>query len=97
MEDLKKNNTFYQNIILENREKLNVTGVLDVFSFDDQMIIVQTELGLLSIKGENLKISKLSLDTSDFVVEGNVISLNYTNSDGNLNSKGHNLFSKIFK
>ena len=97
MEDLKKNNMAYQNIILENREKLNVTGVLDVFSFDDQMIIVQTELGLLSIKGENLKISKLSLDTSDFVVEGNVISLNYTNSDGSLNSKGHNLFSKIFK
>lgn len=97
MEDLKKNNLTYQNIILENREKLNVTGVLDVFSFDDQMIIVQTELGLLSIKGENLKISKLSLDTSDFVVEGNVISLNYTNSDGNINSKTHNLFSKIFK
>ena len=97
MEDLKKNNTAYQNIILENREKLNVTGVLDVFSFDDQMIIVQTELGLLSIKGENLKISKLSLDTSDFVVEGNIISLNYTNSDGNPNSKGPNLFGKIFK
>ena len=97
MEDLKKNNLTYQNIILENREKLNVTGVLDVFSFDDQMIIVQTELGLLSIKGENLKISKLSLDTSDFVVEGNVISLNYTNSDGNINSKTHNLFIKILK
>ena len=95
MEDLKKNSTTYQNIILENREKLNVTGVLDVFSFDDQIIIVQTELGLLTIKGESLKISKLSLDTSDFIVDGNIISLNYTNSDAT--RKSQSLFSKIFK
>ena len=95
MEELKKNGTTYQNIILENREKLNVTGVLDVFSFDDQIIIVQTELGLLTIKGENLKINKLSLDTSDFVVDGNITSLNYTNSD--VTKKSQNLFSKIFK
>ena len=96
MEDFKKNATTYQNIILENRERLNVTGVLDVFSFDDQMIIVQTELGLLTIKGENLKINKLSLDTSDFIVDGTIISLNYTNSDVTT-KKGQNLFSKIFK
>ena len=95
MEDFKKTGATYQNIILENREKLNVTGVLDVFSFDDQIIIVQTELGLLTIKGENLKINKLSLDTSDFVVDGNVTSLNYTNSDAV--KKGQNIFSKIFK
>ena len=49
------NNTF-QNLILENREKLNVSGVLDVLSFDDQIIIVETSLGLLTIKGEDLKI-----------------------------------------
>ncbi len=95
MEDFKKNSTTYQNIILENREKLNITGVLDVFSFDDQIIIVQTELGLLTIKGENLKINKLSLDTSDFIVNGSVASLNYTNSD--VVKKGHNILSKIFK
>ena len=95
MEDLKKNSTTYQNIILENRQKLNITGVLDVFSFDDQIIIVQTELGLLTIKGENLKINKLSLDTSDFIVDGTIISLNYTNSD--VTKKNQNIFSKIFK
>ena len=44
-----------QNIVLENREKLNITGVLDVLSFDDQIVILETELGLLTVKGENLK------------------------------------------
>lgn len=69
MDETKKSNNLFQNIILENREKLNITGVLDVLSFDDEMIIIETELGLLTIKGEKLKISKLSLDTSDFSVE----------------------------
>ena len=38
-----------QNIILENREKLSISGVLDVLSFDDQIVILETELGLLTV------------------------------------------------
>ena len=54
-----------QNVILENREKLSISGVLDVLSFDDQIVILETELGLLTIKGDNLRINKLSLDTAE--------------------------------
>ena len=39
-----------QNIFLENRKKLNVTGVLDVLNFDEQIITVETELGVLVVK-----------------------------------------------
>jgi sporulation protein YabP len=95
MEENKKTNSF-QNIVLENREKLNVTGINDVFSFDDQIIIIETELGLLTIKGEDLKISKLSLDTSDFVVDGKINSLTYSSSE-TVNKKNKNILSKIFK
>ena len=70
-----------QNLILENREKLNVSGVLDVLSFDDQIVIVETELGLLTVKGENIRINKLSLDTSEVVVEGEIDSLGYSNKE----------------
>ena len=48
-----------QNVILENREKLTISGVLDVLSFDDQIVIVETELGLLTVKGENLRINNI--------------------------------------
>lgn len=47
MEDRKnvpQNSNIIQNIILENREKLTITGVVDVLSFDDQIVIVETEL-----------------------------------------------------
>lgn len=70
-----------QNLILENREKLNVSGVLDVLSFDDQIVIVETELGLLTVKGENIRINKLSLDTSEVVIEGDINSLGYSNNE----------------
>ena len=91
-----KNRNVLQNVFLENREKLSISGVLDVFSFDDQIIIIETELGLLTIKGENLKITKLSLDTSDFVVDGRINSLNYSEADIGV-KKGKNILSKIFK
>ena len=59
---LSTNNTsIIQNLILENRGKLNVSGVVDVLSFDDQVVIIETEMGLLTVKGENLKINKLNI------------------------------------
>ena len=97
LEDRKTNNNMniIQNLILENREKLSISGVLDVLSFDDQIVIVETELGLLTIKGENLRISKLSIDTSEVVVEGEIYNLSYSENDNNKKSTG--IFNKIFK
>ncbi len=89
------NTAVIQNLILENRGKLSISGVLDVLSFDDQVIMVETELGLLTIKGENLRITKLSIDTSEVIVEGNISYLAYSNKDVEKN-KG-SIISKIFK
>lgn len=84
-----------QNLVLENRQKLSVSGVLDVLSFDDQIVIIETELGLLTIKGDNLRINKLSIDTSEVVVEGEIFNLAY--SDNEIEKKNGGLFNKIFK
>lgn len=94
-EDKKASGNVIQNLILENREKLNITGVLDVLSFDDQMVIVETELGLLTVKGDDLRINKLSTDTEEVTVEGNIFNLSY--SDKTSASKEGSIFSKIFK
>ena len=47
---------------LYNREKGTVTGVLDVISFDENTIVLDTDLGLLTIKGKDLHVSRLSLE-----------------------------------
>ena len=84
-----------QNLILENRSKLSVSGVNDVLSFDDQVVMVDTELGLLTVKGENIRINKLSLDTAEVIIEGEILSLAYSQSK---QEKGSGtLLSKIFK
>ncbi len=61
-----------QNLILESREKLNISGALDVLSFDDQIVILETHLGLLTVKGEDLRISKLNIDSEEVIVDGNI-------------------------
>ena len=83
-----------QNLILENRERLSISGVLDVLSFDDQIVILETELGMLTIKGDDLRINKLSIDTQDVIIEGNINSLSYSEKE---EKKSGNLLGKIFK
>ena len=89
------NTSIIQNLILENREKLSISGVQDVLSFDDQIVIVETDLGLLTIKGENLRINKLSIDTSEVIVEGEIFNLSYSEND--ISQKSNSIFNKIFK
>ena len=84
-----------QNLILENRGKLSISGVLDVLSFDDQVVMVETELGLLTVKGENLRINKLSIDTSEVIVEGEISYLAYSDKENKENKTS--LLGKIFK
>lgn len=98
MEDRKtnSNSTIMQNLVLENREKLTISGVNDVLSFDDQIVILETQLGLLTVKGENLRINKLSLDNEEVVVEGEITNLMYTEKDLERKS-GNSFLGKIFK
>ncbi len=99
IEDRKSNinnsTSVVQNVILENREKLSISGVLDVLSFDDQIVILETELGLLTIKGDNLRINKLSLDTAEVIIDGEVYNIGYSEKDTNQKSGG--FLGKIFR
>ena len=84
-----------QNLILENRGKLSLSVENNVLSFDDQVVMVETELGLLTVKGENIRINKLSIDTSEVIIEGDISYLAY--SDKELEKTKGSLISKIFK
>ncbi len=66
------------NIIIEGRGHMSVSGVLDVESFDEATVNLSTTRGILSIRGEGLHIEKLSLETGELGVEGNISGLNYS-------------------
>ena len=80
------------NVIMEDRARLSVSGVLDVESFDDRQIIAKTSKGNLIIRGSELHIDKLSLDTGELVVTGLVTDLGYEET-----ASGGNLWPRLFK
>lgn len=83
-----------QNIIIENRSKISISGVEDVDSFDERDMILQTNMGTLSVKGENLHINKFNIETGELVIDGDIDEVVYHN-DGGYAKKG-SLFSKMF-
>src|SRR5690554_6368256 len=85
-----------QNIILENSEKLSVSGVLDVESINDECVVADTELGILLIKGMDLHNNKLDIDSSELGMEGDIISLGYSDRDGTMN-RGGGILARIFR
>ena len=64
-------------ISMENRTKLNVTGVEDVESFDENAIIMNTSQGDLIVRGTGLHIGRISLDVGQLSVEGSISELSY--------------------
>ncbi len=80
-------------LIMESREKLSISGVEDVDSFDENEIRIYTSEGLLTVKGGDLHISHLNIEDGDMAVEGEIDGLNYSNVE--TNSGG--FFSKLFK
>ncbi len=80
-------------LTLENRKKLKLTGISNVESFDDKNVLAFTDLGELLICGKNLNITKLTLETGNLEVEGEISSLTYNENT----HKNGSFFSKIFK
>lgn len=67
-----------QQLVLDNRKKLKLTGVSDVESFSDSVIVADTCMGKLTVKGEALKISRLNIDDGELAVDGKISALEYT-------------------
>lgn len=80
-------------ITLDERERLKMGGVLEVLSFDEEGVMMETDCGLVIIKGSGLHIGKLDLETGDVTVEGEIDGITYSDSIAqNKNSILHKLF-----
>lgn len=62
---------------LQERQKLTVTGVTEVVSFDEAAVVLHTQLGLLVVQGEGLQLKTLSVEGGQVAVEGQVSALVY--------------------
>lgn len=83
-------------ILMENREKVTITGVQDVDSFDEASVLLVTDLGYITLHGIDLHISKLNLEDGQLIVEGDITGMEYSDNEG-LRGKGGSFFGKLFK
>ncbi|ADD03353.1 sporulation protein YabP [Thermoanaerobacter mathranii subsp. mathranii str. A3] len=76
------------NITIENRERISISGVTNVVSFDEETVILETDLGVLTIRGQGLHINKLNLDDGQVSIDGEVVNLNYSDKSGLIGKSG---------
>ncbi|TWH46967.1 sporulation protein YabP [Sporomusa sp. KB1] len=64
-------------LTLVDREELNVDGVVSLGSYDEKEIVMETEKGVLIIKGESLNIKQLNLEQGNIIIEGAIKGMYY--------------------
>ena len=64
-------------LTLDGREKLTMSGVTEVMRFDDSAVVLRTELGILTVLGQGLRLNTLSTDGGQMTVTGAVAALSY--------------------
>lgn len=83
-------------LVVNNRKTSMVTGVMDVLSFDLNEVLLETEQGMLMVKGSDLHVNRLSLEKGEVDLSGNIDSIAY--SDVHQKSgQNENFFAKLFK
>ena len=69
---------------------------MDVISFDENQVILDTDQGMLTVKGKNLHISRLTIEKGEVDIDGTVDSLVYSSNES-LRKSGESVFSRLFK
>lgn len=79
---------------LVGRKKLELTGVIEVLNFNEENVILETSMGGLLIKGNNMKVNVLNVENGDMCIDGFINSLTYVSKD---KTKKESILKKMFK
>lgn len=83
-------------LILSNRRTGTITGVADVISFDISEVLLETEQGMLMIKGADLHVNRLTLEKGEIDIEGRIDSLAYSEVTS-FQKQSESLIGRLFK
>ena len=80
-------------VTVDKRRQINVTGVTDVFGFDENSIVLGTEAGRMAVEGEGLQITALDVESGKLTASGKIDSVIYSDKE----QKGRGFFSRLIK
>ncbi len=83
------------NVKVWNRRNIEISGVKEVDSFDSEEFLLQTSMGYLVVRGQNLQMKNLDLDSGVVSIKGKMYEMTYLDEHQGEKAKG--LFSKLFK
>ena len=95
MEELSSSTRMHK-VTMTNRRSCTVSGVSDVLSFDIHEILLETEQGMLMIKGHDLHVNRLTLEKGEVDVDGRIDSFTYSDAGGS-GHKGESFLTKLFR
>ncbi|MGM0846994.1 MAG: sporulation protein YabP [Bacillota bacterium] len=90
-----KGTTPDHDVMMRGRRLLDITGVKQVESFDNEEFLLETVMGFLSIRGQNLQMKNLDVDKGIVSIKGKVFDIVYLDEQTGEKAKG--LFSKLFR
>ena len=93
MADEKSLSKGQHHVTMQNRRSLEITGVTDIDSFDEQTVAVFTDVGELVVRGSSLHIGRIDVESGELSLEGEVDSLEYTD---NVMTRG-SFWSRLFR
>lgn len=96
MEDLNGSRSRQHRVTLMNRQTCTIAGVADVLSFDVGEVLLETDQGMLMIKGNDLHVSRLTLEKGEVDVDGKIDSLTYS-EHVSMGGKAESLFTRLFR
>lgn len=83
-------------VLFENRERGSISGVKDVISFDLTAILLETEYGMVTIKGHDLHVNRLSVEKGELDISGTIDGIVYSDINSYA-KKGQSLIARFFK
>ena len=83
--------------MLLDRRTMEISGVINVNTFDEEEIILETVMGYLYVQGEELHVSMLNLEQGKVVVEGSIINIQYKKEGKDIKTRGKNILSRLLK
>ena len=85
----------HHQVTVKDRKLMEITGIKKLHSFDSELFVIETTMGIMTVRGVDLEMKNLALETGELSIVGQIENHEYEESGRESGGKG--LFSKLFK